>query len=136
LHAKNDHPEVRAKFFELLRQLPDFAIHIVIGRKKLEVFNRKHNNSPTEFYFDLLHHLLKDCLQEPDQTYVIYPAQRGKNNSDRFQAAVDKALPQTGQAAKKRYRKPGPTNGVSEPLVGPGLSLYLTVDWQFQAERL
>ena len=28
LHAKNDHPEVRAKFFELLRQLPDFAIHI------------------------------------------------------------------------------------------------------------
>ncbi len=99
LHAKNDHPEVRAKFFELLRQLPDFAIHIVIGRKKLEVFNRKHNNSPTEFYFDLLHHLLKDCLHEPDQTYAIYLAQRGKNNSDRFQAAVDKALPPAGQSA-------------------------------------
>ncbi len=58
-----------ARFFELLRQLPDFAIHIVIGRKKLDAFNCKHNNSPTEFYFDLLHHLLKDCLHKLDQTY-------------------------------------------------------------------
>ena len=99
LHAKNDHPEVRAKFFELLRQLPDFTIHVVIGRKKLDVFNRKHNNSPTEFYFDLLHHLLQDCLHETSEAYAIYLAQRGKNNSDRFQTAVDKALPPTGPAA-------------------------------------
>ncbi|MGI4871147.1 MAG: hypothetical protein ACRYFX_08220 [Janthinobacterium lividum] len=105
LHAKNDHPEVRAKFFELLRQLPDFTVHIVIGRKKLAVFNRKHNNSPTEFYFDLLHHLLQYCLHEEEQEYALYLAQRGKNNSDRFQAAVAKALPPVGSAGGPLVRQ-------------------------------
>lgn len=92
LHAKDDHPEVRAKFFECLRSLPDFSIHIVIGRKKLDIFNRKHNNNPTEFYFDLLHHLLKGCMHDEQREHSIYLAQRAKNNLTRFQAAVEKAL--------------------------------------------
>ncbi|WP_375437300.1 hypothetical protein [uncultured Hymenobacter sp.] len=102
LHAKDDHPEVRAKFFERLRKLPDFSIHIVIGRKKLDIFTRKHNSNPTEFYFDLLHHLLKDCMHEEQREHSIYLAQRAKNNLSRFQEAVEKAL------AKDNAHRPTP----------------------------
>ena len=35
VHARADHPEIRIKFIELLRQLPDYKAHIVIARKDL-----------------------------------------------------------------------------------------------------
>jgi hypothetical protein len=47
VHARGDHPEIRAKFFELLRGLEGFKAHIVIAKKDLSIFNRKHNNNPT-----------------------------------------------------------------------------------------
>ena len=56
LHARGDHPEVRAKFFEFLRNLDGFKSYIVIGRKRLSTFKNKHNNNEREFYFDLVYH--------------------------------------------------------------------------------
>lgn len=92
VHARGDHPEIRAKFFELLRNLDGFNAHIVIAKKELSIFNRKHNNSPTEFYFDVLHHLLNGRLVNTDCSYNLYLSQRGNNSLHRFQTAVDKAL--------------------------------------------
>jgi hypothetical protein len=66
VHARGDHPEVRAKFFELLRQLDGYLAHIVLAKKDLTIFNKKHNNNPTEFYFDVLHHLLNGKFLETD----------------------------------------------------------------------
>src|ERR1700722_5581397 len=43
VHARGDHPEVRAKFFEMLRDLSGFKAHIVIAKKQLNIFNKKHN---------------------------------------------------------------------------------------------
>lgn len=92
VHARGDHPEVRAKFFELLRNLDGFKAHIVIAKKELNIFNRKHNNNPTEFYFDVLHHLLNGRLVDSNCSYNLYLSQRGNNSLHRFQTAVDKAL--------------------------------------------
>jgi hypothetical protein len=92
LHAKDDHPEIRAKFFELIREIEGFKSFIVIGRKKIDLFNRKHNNSPTEFYFDLLKHLIKDRLNKEDVQYQVYLSQRGKPNMEFFQKAIEEAL--------------------------------------------
>jgi len=92
VHARRDHPEIRAKFFELLRNLDGFRTHIVIAKKELNIFNRKHNNNPTEFYFDVLHHLLNGRLDNADCSYNLYLSQRGNNSLHRFQTAVDKAL--------------------------------------------
>ncbi len=92
VHARGDHPEIRAKFFEMLRNLEGYKAHIVIAKKELNIFNRKHNNNPTEFYFDVLHHLLNGRLHNIGCQYMLYLSQRGNNSLHRFQEAVDKAL--------------------------------------------
>jgi Protein of unknown function (DUF3800) len=92
VHARGDHPEIRVKFFELLRKLEGFKAHIVIAKKDLNIFNRKHNNNPTEFYFDVLHHLLNGKLNDSGKYYNLYLSQRGNNSLRRFQEAVIKAL--------------------------------------------
>jgi hypothetical protein len=99
VHARADHPEIRAKFFELLRNLQGYKAHIVIARKDLNIFSCKHNNNPTEFYFDVLHHLLNGRLSNADHSYHLYLSQRGNNSLNRFQEAVDKALTASEQAA-------------------------------------
>ena len=92
LHAKDDHPEVRIKFFELIRSMEGIEAQIVIGRKHVEIFNRKHNNNPGEFYFDLLQHLLKANLTNGEVEYNLFLAQRQKNNLPQFIAAVEDVL--------------------------------------------
>lgn len=92
VHARGDHPEIRAKFFEVLRNLEGYRVHIVVAKKDLNIFNRKHNNNPTEFYFDVLHHLLNGRLKDPGKRYNLYLSQRGNNSLHRFQQAVTKAL--------------------------------------------
>ncbi len=91
-HARGDHPEVRSKFFELIRALEGFKEHIVIARKDLNIFIDKHNSNPTEFYFDVLHHLLNGRLHKTNCCYKLYLSQRGNNSLRRFQQAVDKTL--------------------------------------------
>lgn len=76
----------------MLRMLPGFKAHIVIAKKNLNIFNRKHNNNPTEFYFDVLHHLLKEVLIDNTKEYNLYLSQRGNNSIHRFEEAVTKAL--------------------------------------------
>jgi hypothetical protein len=92
VHARGDHPEIRAKFFELLRKLDGFQSHIVIAKKNLDIFNHKHNNNPTEFYFDVLHHLLNGNLNDCNNFYNLYLSQRGNNSLHRFHDAVAKTL--------------------------------------------
>ena len=92
VHARGDHPEIRAKFFELLRNLEGYKAHIVIAKKDLNIFTRKHNNNPTEFYFDVLHHLLNGRLNDAGRHYNLYLSQRGNNSIRRFQEAVTKAV--------------------------------------------
>ena len=92
VHARGDHPEIRAKFFELLWNLDGFRAHIVVAKKDLTIFNRKYNNNPTEFYFDVLHHLLSSRLKDSKHSYNLYLSQRGNNSLHRFQLAVEKAL--------------------------------------------
>lgn len=64
----------------------------MIAKKQLPIFNRKHNNNPTEFYFDVLHHLLNGKLHSSDHHHCLYLSQRGNNTLHRFEAAVNKAL--------------------------------------------
>jgi len=92
VHARGDHPEVRAKFFEMLRDLSGFKAHIVIAKKHLTIFNKKHNNNPTEFYFDVLHHLMRGRLTSDAVFYNLYLSQRGNDTLHYFEKAVAKAL--------------------------------------------
>lgn len=99
-HARSDHSEVRAQFFQFLRTLrpSDLSFHAVIGRKDLQIFNRKHNNNPSEFYFDLVAHLLEGRLH-PEKQYSIYLAGKAKTTLHQLTAAVEKAIDK--EAAKR-----------------------------------
>ncbi|GAB3988942.1 hypothetical protein GCM10028807_12700 [Spirosoma daeguense] len=90
-HARNDHPEVRAEFFKLIRSYDDLRFHAVIGRKDLDIFNRKHNNNSVEFYFDLVAHLLQEKLQEETEQN-IYLAHKPKTTQKQLVTAIDKAI--------------------------------------------
>lgn len=37
VHARGDHPEIRAKFFEMIRNLSGFKAHVVIAKKQLSI---------------------------------------------------------------------------------------------------
>ncbi len=88
----SDHPEVRAKFFEFLRNLEGFKSYIVIGRKRLSTFTNKHNSNEREFYFDLLHHLIKDRLNKEDEEYQIFLSARQKSTQQYLGEAISKAV--------------------------------------------
>lgn len=91
LHASYDNLEIRVKFIEFLRKLEGFKFYCVIGRKRLDVFHNKHNKNETEFYFDVVYHLLKDRLKadEPNQ---IYLSARGKGNQTKLKTAINNAI--------------------------------------------
>jgi len=92
LHANNDSQDIRSKFIEFIRSLPDFKTFIIIGRKRLDLFHSKHNANESEFYFDLVHHMLKGQLNDEDCFYQILLSARGKNTQARLKHAVSKAL--------------------------------------------
>ena len=56
------------------------------------MFNQRHNSNPTEFYFDVLHHLLNDQLFDQNCSYNFYLSQRGNNSLHRFEKAVTTTL--------------------------------------------
>lgn len=98
LHARSDHPEVRTEFFKFIRAFPGLRFHAVIARKELTIFNRKHNNNPAEFYFDIVHHLLKNRLLT-DGENNIYLAHKPKTTLKQLVGSIDKAAQATTRAS-------------------------------------
>lgn len=91
-HARAGHPEIRAKFFELIRNLGGYKAHVMIARKDLHIFEKKHNSNSTEFYFDVLHQLLSRILKDTDYQYHLYLSTRRRSTLKKFQEAVTRSL--------------------------------------------
>jgi Protein of unknown function (DUF3800) len=92
LHARADHTDIKAKFVELLRQTPNYKTFVVIGRKRLSTFQNKHNSKESEFYFDLIYHLLKDRLNDDKYFYQIILAGRTGSNVEKLKSSIEKAI--------------------------------------------
>jgi hypothetical protein len=89
-HAKDDAPEVRERLFKWIRET-DCALEMVVGRKIPGLFARKHHGNESEFYADLLSHLLKDKLKL-GQRLVLNLAERGKSTRNHvLELALQKA---------------------------------------------
>src|SRR5260370_19096149 len=89
-HAKDDSPEVRERLFKWIRAT-DCSLEMVVGRKIPALFARKHNGKDSEFYADLLSHLLKNKLKI-GQRQVINIAERGKTTRNHvLELAMTKA---------------------------------------------
>ena len=61
-HATDDPPEVRERLFRFIRSL-DCSLEMVVARKIPALFAKKHHNRDSEFYADLLSHLIKNKLK-------------------------------------------------------------------------
>ena len=101
LHACNDHPEIRSKFFEFLRNLEGFKTYIVLGRKRLSTFKNKHNNNEKEFYFDLVYHLIKDRMNKEELNYRIFLSARQKSTQKHLGEAIAKAVERDNERRKE-----------------------------------
>lgn len=90
LHAKDDPPELRYKFFELLRSRISFRLQVIVGRKDITRFVNKHNKQEREFYADLLSHMLHDKANY--NKLVLNIADRGSSTrTQNLESAVLKA---------------------------------------------
>lgn len=91
-HARNDQLEIRTKFIELIRTFDQIKSFVIIGRKRLDVFQKKHNKSESEFYFDMVYHLLKDRLTDEKVYYQILLSSRSGNSTEKLKNAIEKAI--------------------------------------------
>jgi hypothetical protein len=96
LHATDDIPEVRLKFFEYIKKL-DCSFEAVVGRKSLERYDQKHKGKEEYFYADMLSHLLKTKLSRGEKL-ILHISERGKSTKN---TNLDLAL----KKAIQRFRK-------------------------------
>lgn len=97
-HASDDTPEVRQVLFRYLKTL-ECSLEAVVARKIPEVFARKHNHQETEFYADVLSHLIKNKLGMGGKLVLNISGRANSTSNRNLQAALEKA---TGRAVKKR----------------------------------
>ena len=90
LHAKDDVPEVRKMAFDLINTI-DCHFDAVIGRKDYNIYERKHNGNQSEFYADLLSHLLIDNFHTTEKL-ILNIAHRSKCTTHKnLEKGLDKA---------------------------------------------
>ena len=128
LHAKADHTEVRELFFDFLSK-KSFRGYFIIGRKNLEIFEKRHKSNEKNFYFDLIKNLLKDRFLEFSE-YKIYLSKRSGNGIKSFSEAIEASIEKYNKSTKKEDIKPLYTCNIVPSKTTPELSV---VDYQLWA---
>lgn len=91
LHAKDDVPEVRKMAFELIANT-HCRFDVVVGRKDYSLYEKKHKGNQSEFYADLLSHLLIDSLNGAEKL-ALNIAHRSKCTTHKnLQQGLEKAM--------------------------------------------
>jgi len=89
-HATDDSPEVRQIMYKFIKNL-DCSLEMVVARKIQAIYTYTHKNRETEFYADLLSHLLKNKLTS-GQKLVLNISHRSNSTTNRnLEAALCKA---------------------------------------------
>lgn len=91
-HARSDYPDLRAKFFELIRKMDYIECYVVIARKNPNRFTTKHNGNEKEFYFDVLNKLIQQLPMKAEDSYQLFLSRIQKNTVKDFVSAVEKAF--------------------------------------------
>jgi len=103
-HARSDHPEVRAAFFQFLRNREDFNCFFVIRHKDPQNFINEFEKSTARFYF----HVVKQLIDLPKfnhlDSHQFYLSRRNKTTNDRFTQVLENALCKEMYAERLRYQ--------------------------------
>jgi hypothetical protein len=89
-HAKDDCPEVREKFFKLIKAL-DIKAQFIVARKRLDVFNKRHKKNENIFYNEIVTRLFERSLHKNNN--LIYFSKRGSQTKQHyFTDAIQSAI--------------------------------------------
>jgi len=91
-HARVDHPEIRAAFFQFLKRRTDFICYFVITYKNPDLFITNFNKSATKFYFNCVKKLLELSCFNKSKKHHFYLSQRNKTTNERFAEVIKDAL--------------------------------------------
>jgi hypothetical protein len=131
LHAKDDVPEVRKMAFEIITKI-DCHFDAVMGRKDYSIYEKKHNGNQSEFYADLLSHLLIDNFNDHERL-VLNIAHRSKCTTHKN---LEKGLAKATIIASNKY--PEDRNGckmvfnVQQPTTEPVINITDYFLWALQ----
>lgn len=130
-HATDDPPEVRERMFKFVKTV-DCSLEIVVGRKMPSLFLRKHNGKESEFYADLLSHLVKTKLKL-DQKLVLNVAERGPSTKNaNLDLALQKAVDRFGKKWDVSEIRSRVVFNVQNPRTEPLLNIADYLCWAVQ----
>lgn len=89
-HAKDDIPEIREKFFSLIKNL-DFKVQFVVARKIESLFKSRHNSKESIFYDDLITKLFENNLHKADKISIYFSRRGSKSRQKPLDEAIRKA---------------------------------------------
>ena len=90
-HATDDPPEVRERMFRAIHPL-DCSLEMVVARKIPALFSRKHHNQESEFYADLLSHLIKNKLKMGHRLVLNIASRGASTRNTNLSFALEKAV--------------------------------------------
>lgn len=130
-HATDDPPEVRERMFKFIKTV-DCSLEIVVGRKLPSLFLRKHNGKESEFYADLLSHLVNTKLKQ-DQKLVLNVAERGPSTKNaNLELALQKAVDRFGKKWDVSEIRSKVVFNVQTPRTEPLLNIADYLCWAVQ----
>jgi hypothetical protein len=131
LHAKDDVPEVRKLMYDLIKSI-NCSFECVVARKIYFIYENTHNGSESDFYADLLSHLLKNKFSKY-KTLVLNIATRKKcTTHTNLQSGLNKA------SDRAKAKNPCAENGckivfnIQEPTTEPLLNITDYFCWAIQ----
>jgi len=130
-HATDDVPEVREKFYKLIKSI-DLSFEAVVGRKNYSIFSSKHNSREEEFYGDMLSHLLKNKFQMGGKLILTISERGSSTKNQNLEKALEKAK---GRFSTVKPEKDIETNivfNIQNPIKEPLLCIADYLCWAVQ----
>jgi len=90
-HATDDVPEVRKLFYDYIKTV-NCSFEAVVGRKIMNIYTNKHNGRESEFYADLLSHLIKNKLSGGGKIILDIASRGSSTKNVNLQLALKKAI--------------------------------------------
>lgn len=98
-HATDDVPEVRKVFYDYIKTI-NCSFEAVVGRKIMGIYINKHNGKESEFYADLLSHLIKNKLNKGGKLILDVASRGNSTKNHNLQSALQKAITRNSKRGK------------------------------------
>lgn len=129
-HAKDDSSEVKQAVYKTIVDL-DFTAEIIVARKVLNIFNKKHSRNENKFYDDLVSKLFENKLHTSSINEIYFAVRGSRVRQQPLERAIEKAV--KNFELKWGVRIAGKINIYPQsPLGEPCLQVVDYVNWAVQ----